>query len=88
MTFTSNVDANLAATGTVKVGKRYTFKSAKATVTANKRTTVKLKLPKPALSAVKKALSARRTTKARITLSFTVASGIKTSITKNITLVR
>ena len=88
MVFTSNVAAKLVAGGTVKVGKTYKFRGARRNVDANKRTTLALKLPKSALSAIKKALASHKKVKAKITLAFTVPSGIKTSVTKTITLVR
>jgi len=88
MVFTSNVAAKLAATGTVKVGKTYKFRAANRNVDANKRTTLTLKLPKSALSAIKNALASHKKVKARITLTFTVPSGLKTSVKKTITLVR
>jgi hypothetical protein len=86
--FTSNVAAKLAATGTVKVAKTYKFRGAKRNISANKRTTLKLKLPTSALRAVKKALASHKKVKAKITLTFTVPSGLKTSVEKAITLVR
>jgi hypothetical protein len=86
--FTTSVDAKLSASGTVKAGKTYKFRSVKRNVAANKRVTVKLRLPKSALSAVRKALSAHKTPKAKIKLTLTGASGLKTSLTKTITLVR
>jgi hypothetical protein len=88
VTFTTNVAAKLAATATVKIGKTYKFRSLKRNVDANKRTTITLKLPKSALSALKKALAAHKTPRAKVTLTLTVPSGIKTSVTKTIKLVR
>jgi hypothetical protein len=88
MVFTTNVAAKLAATGTVKVGKTYKFRGARRNVEANKRTTLTLKLPKAALAAIKRALASHKKVKARITLTFTVPSGIKTSVTKTITLIK
>jgi hypothetical protein len=88
MVFTSNVAAKLAATGTVKVGKTYKFRSARRNVEANKRTTLTLKLPKAALSAIKKALASHKKVKAKITLAFTVPSGLKTTVTKTVTLIK
>jgi hypothetical protein len=49
---------------------------------------VKLRLPKAALSALGKALKAHKKPKAKITLTLTGASGLKTSLNKTITLVR
>jgi hypothetical protein len=88
VTFSSSVAADLAAGGTVKLGKTYKLRSKKSKVEANKLTTVKLKLPKATLAAVKRALAAHRKPKAKITLTLTVASGIKTSVTKTVTLIR
>jgi hypothetical protein len=86
--FTTSVAARLSATGTVKVGKTYKFRSVKRNVDANKQVTVKLRLSRSALSAVRKALAAHKKPKAKITLTLTGASGLKTSVTKTITLIR
>ena len=86
--FTTNVAAKLAAGGTVKVGKTYKFRSVKRSVVANKEVTVKLRLSKSALRAVRKALTAHKRVKAKITLTLTGGSGLKTSTTKTIALVR
>jgi hypothetical protein len=88
VTFTSSVDGNIALSGTVKLGKTYKFKPVKTHVVAGRRTTVTLKLPKAGLTAVKKALAARKKPKAKITLAQSIASGIKTSLTRNVTLIR
>ena len=87
-TFSSSAAGNLVATGTVKIGKTYKFKSARAKVEANRRTTIKLKLPSAGLRAVKKALARHKKPKAKITLTLTVSSGIKTRVTKAVTLTR
>jgi len=87
-TFTTSVAAKLSASGTVKVGKRYKFRSVRRSVEANKKVTVKLRLSRSALSAVRKALKAHKKPKARITLTLTGASGLKSSVTKTITLIR
>jgi len=70
------------------VGKRYKFRSVRRSVEANKKVTVKLRLSRSALSAVRKALKAHKKPKARITLTLTGASGLKSSVTKTITLIR
>jgi hypothetical protein len=87
-TFTTSVAARLSASGSVKVGKTYKFRAVKRNVTANKKVTVKLRLSKSALTAVRKALAAHKKPKAKITLTLTGASGLKTSVTKTITLIR
>jgi hypothetical protein len=87
--FTTSVASKLNASGTVKIGKTYKFRVVKRSVDANKEITVKLRLPKAGLSAVRKALSAHKKPKAKITLTLTAdGSGLKTSTTKTITLIR
>jgi hypothetical protein len=87
-TLTSTVAGNLAASGTLKVGKTYKLKAVKSKVFANKRVTVTLKLPKSAAAAARKALARHRKLKARITLVLTTASGLKTTVHKTVTLAR
>jgi hypothetical protein len=87
--FTSSADGSLVATGTVsvpKLAKTYRFKTVKATVRANNRTTIQLKLPSSALKAIKKALAKHKHLSAKITLTVTTAGGAKTTVHKTIKL--
>ena len=85
-TLSSSVAGDLIASGTLKVGKTYNLKTAKAKVFANKRVTVALKLPRSAVAAARKALAGHKKLKARITLVLTTDSGIKTTVHKTVTL--
>jgi hypothetical protein len=89
--FTSNIDGNMVATATVsvpKLSKVYKFKTVKAKVVANNRTTVTLKLPSSGLKAVKKALTKHKKLKAKLKLTITTASGAVTTVTKTISLAK
>jgi hypothetical protein len=89
--FSSNIDGNLVATATVsvpKLSKVYKFTTVKAKVVANNRTTVRLKLSKSGLKAVKKALGKHKKLKAKMKLTVTTASGAVTTVNKTITLAK
>jgi subtilisin-like proprotein convertase family protein len=89
--FTSNIDGNLVATATVsvpKLSKVYKFTTVKAKVVANNRTTVRLKLSKSGLAAVKKALGKHKKLKAKMKLTVTTASGAVTTVSKTINLAK
>ena len=81
-TLTSTVAGNLVASGTLKVGKTYNLKAAKAKLFAGKRATVTLELPKSALTAAKTALAKHKKLKARITMVVTTASGLQAPSTR------
>jgi hypothetical protein len=88
-TFSSTVAGQLNATAQVKVGrKNYTFRSVSRQVQANTPTTVKLKLAKSGLTAVKNALANHKKLKAKISLTLTIPSGIMTKLDKTVTLAR
>ena len=87
--FTSTADGSLVATGTVsvpKLAKTYRFTTVKATVRAGNKTTIKLKLPRSAVKAIKKALAKHKHMRAKITLTVTTAAGTKTTVHKTISL--
>jgi hypothetical protein len=87
--FTSNIDGNLVATATVsvpKLSKVYKFTTVRAKVVANNKTTVRLKLSKSALKAVKKALGKHKKLSAKLKLTVTTGSGAVTTVTKTVRL--
>ncbi len=89
--FTSTSDGSLVATGTVsvpKLAKTYRFRTVKATVRANNRTTIKLKLSRSAVKTIKKALAKHKRLSAKITLTVTTAGGAKTTVHKTIRLAK
>lgn len=87
-TFSSTVAGTLNATGAFKAGKSFTFRSASRQVAANTTTTVKLGLSKAALKALKTTLGKGKKVKAKISLTLTIPSGIKTKLDKTVTLTR
>jgi len=88
-TFSSSVAGDLNATALVKVGRKtYAFRSVNQQVPANTTTTVKLKLAKAGLTAVKNALASHKKLKAKISLRLTIPSGIQTKLDKTVTLTR
>jgi hypothetical protein len=89
--FTSSIDGNAVITGTVsvpKLSKVYKFKTVKAKVVANNRTTLTVKLPSSGLKAVRKALAKHKKLKAKIKITVTTASGAVTTVSKTITLTK
>ena len=87
----SNIDGNLVATATVsvpKLSKVYKFKAVRAKVLANNKTTVRLRLSRSGLKAVKKALVKHKRLKAKMKLTITTASGAVTTVTKTVRLAK
>jgi hypothetical protein len=83
----SNIGGSLTATGTVSVpsgAKVVRFKTAKKTLRAGKKTTVKLKLSKSGLTAISNALARGKKLKAKLTLVVKDAGGGKS--TKKVTV--
>ena len=81
VSFNSSTGGKLVASGTVSVpgaAKTYRFVTLRKTVRRG-AAQVKLKLPRPALSAVKHALAKHRKLSARITLTLTAPDGAKTA---------
>jgi subtilisin-like proprotein convertase family protein len=85
--FTSSANGNLVASGTVSVpnlAKTYKFTVVRSKVVAGNPTTVRLKLSRKALKAIKKALGKHKKLSAKITLVVTTPSGAKTTVHKTI----
>jgi peptidoglycan/xylan/chitin deacetylase (PgdA/CDA1 family) len=78
----------LSAAGTVKPGKRYRVKRASARATPGKLVTLRLKLSKKGLRAVKRALGRHRRVRAAITITATDTAGNATTAKRTIRLRR
>jgi subtilisin-like proprotein convertase family protein len=87
--FSSSVAGNLSGGGSMKANsKTFRFKPLKGTVAANQKMTIKFKLSKSALKALKAAFAKHRKPQAQINITVTAASGLMTTLTKTVTLTK